>query len=159
MDIHIFLGKSKMALKYLEHQVVWEFCIFMYWCGYIDRAKSLFAFAHYSICLWRTSYADDNFLFVISFFHLAICFLSLLYIHNHHVEANPNAKMLYNDLLRKSGYNKLIRPVVNNSDILTVKVGLKLSQLIDIVSLFLSYRSHVKKNCKARNFVSLFIFE
>lgn len=50
------------------------------------------------------------------------------------VEANPDAKMLYNDLLRKSGYNKLIRPVTNNSDVLTVKVGLKLSQLIDVVS-------------------------
>ena len=50
------------------------------------------------------------------------------------MEANPDAKMLYNDVLRKNGYNKLIRPVGNNSDKLTVKLGLKLSQLIDIVS-------------------------
>jgi len=49
-------------------------------------------------------------------------------------QSNPDAKILYNDLLKLSGYNKLIRPVVNNTDILTVKVGLKLSQLIDIVS-------------------------
>ena len=57
----------------------------------------------------------------------------LLSIHTP-VHGNPDAKMLYNDLLRKNGYNKLIRPVGNNSDTLTVKLGLKLSQLIDIVS-------------------------
>lgn len=48
-------------------------------------------------------------------------------------QANPEAKRLYEDLL--STYNRLIRPVGNNSDRLTVKLGLKLSQLIDVVSL------------------------
>lgn len=46
---------------------------------------------------------------------------------------NPDAKRLYDDLL--SNYNRLIRPVGNNSDRLTVKMGLRLSQLIDVVSL------------------------
>lgn len=46
-------------------------------------------------------------------------------------EANPDAKRLYDDLL--SNYNRLIRPVGNNSDRLTVKMGLRLSQLIDVV--------------------------
>lgn len=46
---------------------------------------------------------------------------------------NPDAKRLYDDLL--SNYNRLIRPVGNNSDRLTVKMGLKLSQLIDVVSI------------------------
>ncbi|CAG2106811.1 unnamed protein product, partial [Medioppia subpectinata] len=41
-----------------------------------------------------------------------------------------DAKRLYDDLL--SSYNRLIRPVFNNSDRLTVKMGLKLSQLIDV---------------------------
>lgn len=45
-------------------------------------------------------------------------------------QANPDAKRLYDDLL--SSYNRLIRPVGNNSDRLTVKLGLKLSQLIDV---------------------------
>lgn len=45
--------------------------------------------------------------------------------------ANPDAKRLYDDLL--SNYNRLIRPVGNNSDRLTVKMGLRLSQLIDVV--------------------------
>ena len=49
---------------------------------------------------------------------------------------NDDAKKLYNDLLRNSGYNKLIRPVGNNNDKLTVKLGLRLSQLIDVVSTF-----------------------
>lgn len=46
--------------------------------------------------------------------------------------ANPDAKRLYDDLL--SNYNRLIRPVRNNSEKLIVKLGLKLSQLIDVVS-------------------------
>lgn len=46
--------------------------------------------------------------------------------------ANSEAKRLYDDLL--SNYNRLIRPVGNNSDRLTVKMGLRLSQLIDVVS-------------------------
>ena len=47
---------------------------------------------------------------------------------------NDNAKRLYDDLLRNSGYNKLIRPVENNTETLYVKLGIRLSQLIDIVS-------------------------
>lgn len=47
-------------------------------------------------------------------------------------EANPDAKRLYDDLL--SNYNRLIRPVRNYSEILTVYLGLKLSQLIEVVS-------------------------
>ncbi|KAF5299325.1 hypothetical protein FQA39_LY02498 [Lamprigera yunnana] len=48
------------------------------------------------------------------------------------ISGNPDAKRLYDDLL--SNYNRLIRPVGNNSDRLTVKMGLRLSQLIDVVS-------------------------
>ncbi|XP_066959999.1 acetylcholine receptor subunit alpha-like isoform X1 [Macrobrachium rosenbergii] len=43
---------------------------------------------------------------------------------------NPDAKRLYDDLL--SNYNKLVRPVINVSDPLIVKIKLKLSQLIDV---------------------------
>ena len=50
--------------------------------------------------------------------------------------ANSDAKRLYDDLLRKSGYNKLIRPVKNNSDTVDVKLGLRLSQLIDVVLIY-----------------------
>jgi len=46
--------------------------------------------------------------------------------------ANPDAKRLYDDLL--STYNRLIRPVSNNTDTVLVKLGLRLSQLIDLVS-------------------------
>ena len=45
---------------------------------------------------------------------------------------NPDAKRLYDDLL--SNYNKIVRPVVNNSDVLKVRIKLKLSQLIDLAS-------------------------
>lgn len=46
--------------------------------------------------------------------------------------ANPDAKRLYDDLL--SNYNRLIRPVRNNTETVLVKLGLRLSQLIDLVS-------------------------
>ncbi|XKL62063.1 hypothetical protein PGB90_001896 [Kerria lacca] len=46
------------------------------------------------------------------------------------VEANPHAKRLYDDLL--SNYNRLIRPVANNTDKLTVWMGLKLAQLTEV---------------------------
>lgn len=45
-------------------------------------------------------------------------------------EANPSTKRLYDDLL--ANYNRLIRPVVNNSETLTVWLGLKVSQLIEV---------------------------
>ncbi|KAL0125476.1 hypothetical protein PUN28_004524 [Cardiocondyla obscurior] len=45
-------------------------------------------------------------------------------------EANPDTKRLYDDLL--SNYNRLIRPVLNNTETLTVRLGLKLSQLIEM---------------------------
>ncbi len=48
--------------------------------------------------------------------------------------ANPDAKRLYDDLL--SHYNRLIRPVSNNSEVVTVRLGLHLSQLIDLVSFY-----------------------
>lgn len=44
---------------------------------------------------------------------------------------NPDAKRLYDDLL--SNYNRLIRPVSNNTDTVLVKLGLRLSQLIELV--------------------------
>lgn len=63
--------------------------------------------------------------------------------------ANPEAKRLYDDLL--SNYNRLIRPVGNNSDRLTVKMGLRLSQLIDVVSTYILFRlisvSHRRRHC------------
>ncbi|XP_013775687.2 acetylcholine receptor subunit alpha-like [Limulus polyphemus] len=45
-------------------------------------------------------------------------------------EANPDAKRLYDDLI--SRYNKLVRPVLNVSEALTVSIKLKLSQLIEV---------------------------
>lgn len=53
---------------------------------------------------------------------------------------NPDAKRLYDDLL--SNYNKLVRPVVNTTDVLRVCIKLKLSQLIDVVSRF-SVHCHI----------------
>ncbi|KAF7995541.1 hypothetical protein HCN44_006648 [Aphidius gifuensis] len=60
---------------------------------------------------------------------LRIWFFSALVIHGV-VAGNPDAKRLYDDLL--SNYNKLVRPVVNTSDVLRVCIKLKLSQLIDV---------------------------
>ncbi|XP_014244615.1 acetylcholine receptor subunit beta-like 2 isoform X2 [Cimex lectularius] len=46
------------------------------------------------------------------------------------IEANPDAKRLYDDLL--SNYNRLIRPVSNNTETLTVYLRLKMSQLLEM---------------------------
>lgn len=54
--------------------------------------------------------------------------------------ANSDAERLYDDLI--NGYNSLIRPVANNSDRLTVKMALKLSQLIEVVSLYQLQSNH-----------------
>ena len=62
---------------------------------------------------------------------LRVWILSALVVHGA-VAGNPDAKRLYDDLL--SNYNKLVRPVVNTSDVLKVCIKLKLSQLIDVVS-------------------------
>ncbi|XP_074651902.1 acetylcholine receptor subunit alpha-like [Tubulanus polymorphus] len=59
-------------------------------------------------------------------------FIFVLVISFQECLCNPDAKRLYNDLLKKSGYNKLIRPVGNNSDTLTVFLSMQLSQLIDV---------------------------
>lgn len=48
-------------------------------------------------------------------------------------EANDDAKRLYHDLIVQNKYNKLIRPVGNNTDKpLTVEMGIRLSQIIDV---------------------------
>ena len=53
--------------------------------------------------------------------------------------ANQDAKRLFDDLLMKGRYNKLIRPAPpkkSRDDIapLIVKLGMRLAQLIDVVS-------------------------
>ena len=56
-------------------------------------------------------------------------------VYSTDVFGNHDAKRLYDDLMRKSSYNKLIRPVGNSTAKLIVKLCLKLSQLIDVVSI------------------------
>lgn len=77
---------------------------------------------------------------------LRVWVLSALVVHGA-VAGNPDAKRLYDDLL--SNYNKLVRPVVNTSDVLRVCIKLKLSQLIDVVRAFFlySYVEIVEKLC------------
>ncbi|KAK2183589.1 hypothetical protein NP493_304g07002 [Ridgeia piscesae] len=56
---------------------------------------------------------------------LVLCLASLC-------NSNHDARRLYDDLLRKNKYNRLIRPVGNSTDKLTVKMGLKLAQVLDV---------------------------
>lgn len=68
-------------------------------------------------------------------FSLRIClFLAVQVIVINESVANPDAKRLYDDLL--SNYNRLIRPVSNHTQTVLVKLGLRLSQLIDLVRFF-----------------------
>jgi hypothetical protein len=52
-------------------------------------------------------------------------------------EICPVETRLHHELLHIRGYSKLIRPTANNSVQLIVKIGLRLSQLLDMVSSFL----------------------
>lgn len=65
---------------------------------------------------------------------------------------NPDAKRLYDDLL--SNYNKLVRPVVNTTDPLTVRIKLKLSQLIDVVS-SISFEIGLPISCRSKTRLGL----
>ncbi|GIY00592.1 neur_chan_LBD domain-containing protein [Caerostris darwini] len=76
---------------------------------------------------------------------LCILFLGLSLSLPRVSEAHPAAKRLHDDLL--SDYNRLIRPVGNHSHKVTVHLGLKLSQLIDIC---IGSRFY-KNRCKNRN--------
>lgn len=60
---------------------------------------------------------------------IAVFILHLIVVRE--ITGNPDAKRLYDDLL--SNYNRLIRPVSNNTQTVLVKLGLRLSQLIDLV--------------------------
>lgn len=84
---------------------------------------------------------------------LRVWFLSALVVHGA-VAGNPDAKRLYDDLL--SNYNKLVRPVVNTSDVLRVCIKLKLSQLIDVVSERILFGKFLKI---ARSFLQSIITE
>ena len=53
-------------------------------------------------------------------------------------KAEVHAKRLHDDKLTNGGYNKLIRPVGNASESLTVDIGLRLTSIIDVVSLSFS---------------------
>jgi len=60
---------------------------------------------------------------------ISILFLTSMNIQNVY-SGNPDAKRLYDDLL--SNYNKLVRPVSNVTEAVTVHLKLKLSQLIAV---------------------------
>ena len=64
--------------------------------------------------------------------------------------SNPHAKQLYDDLLHD--YNRLIRPVQNFTETLTVNLGLKLSQLIDVVGAVPT--SHRTMQCRGNNVIA-----
>ena len=67
------------------------------------------------------------------------------------VSANPDAKRLYDDLL--SNYNRLIRPVINHTEKVTVKLGVSLSQIVELVSCLdfiyfdKKYKNYIKRIC------------
>jgi len=64
----------------------------------------------------------------------ACCVVFSIIVLFHLGSSSEKAKKLHEDILHKSGYNKVIRPVINASDHIDVRLGLKLSQLIDVVS-------------------------
>ena len=68
----------------------------------------------------------------------ACCVVFCIIVLFHLGSSSEKAKKLHEKILHKSGYNKVIRPVINASDHIDVRLGLKLSQLIDVVSIDIS---------------------
>ncbi|CAF1168825.1 unnamed protein product [Rotaria sp. Silwood1] len=62
---------------------------------------------------------------ILEIFFIYLCFFNITF-------ANPEAKRLYEELIKVRSYNKLIRPIKNNSEKLTVYLGLRLTQLLDV---------------------------
>ncbi|CAF0882304.1 unnamed protein product [Rotaria sordida] len=62
---------------------------------------------------------------ILGIFFIYLCFFNITI-------ANPEAKRLYEELIKVRSYNKLIRPIKNNSEKLTVYLGLRLTQLLDV---------------------------
>lgn len=122
-----------LGVQYLKNAVALQSNTFMFydrdiiqwtvnWCTYLYLAVRSIAF----------EFLCDQFLcspvmksFMV-FMKLLACYHFMTY-----TSANPDAKRLYDDLL--STYNRLIRPVSNNTETVLVKLGLRLSQLIDLV--------------------------
>ena len=91
--------------------------------------------------------------------HCILVLLCLLAILPRASRANHDAKRLYDDLLLRH-YNKLIRPVGNSSTGLTVRLGLRMAQIINVVrtcpiSIFAAFICYCyaitdNNNCDAR---------
>lgn len=64
-------------------------------------------------------------------FHLSLAYVYESIAGSHQ---GPHEKRLLNNLL--NNYNTLERPVSNESDALTVRFGLTLQQIIDVVSVY-----------------------
>ena len=70
---------------------------------------------------------------------IRLLFLFTVIIIGIGIDCNPDAARLYDDLLTQ--YTRLIRPVKNYSDTVTIKLGLRLSQIVDLVSSKLKTKS------------------
>ena len=66
-----------------------------------------------------------------------ICYLHVCLFEISGVHSGPHERRLLNDLLEK--YNDLERPVFNESEALTLKFGLTLQQIIDVVRIPYSF--------------------
>lgn len=67
-------------------------------------------------------------------------------------ESGMHERRLLNDLL--ANYNKLERPVINESEAVQLSFGLTLQQIIDVVSILLCSNPGLMKNIVLRNFFS-----
>lgn len=86
---------------------------------------------------------------------LLVLTVVLVSFHVPDSDCNPDAKRLYDDLL--SNYNRLIRPVSNNTDTVLVKLGLRLSQLIELVRNVISCKSDAQVCGHASHHLNLFV--
>jgi len=90
-----------------------------------------------TITKWLKSLSSQVVIFTF-LFNIMLAFLFLWNPGLVGVSANPDAKRLYDDLL--SNYNRLIRPVINHTEKVTVKLGVSLSQIVELIILIIIYQ-------------------
>ena len=97
--------------------------------------------ANYSLIRSKTTAASVCILDSHVQIKLCFCFqaVSVLILLAQACQANEDAKRLLDDLF--ANYNNMVRPVANPSDIIKLHLGIKLSQIADIVSVTLSFSS------------------
>lgn len=126
--LQLYLHVGRMSYVVTALHSVWAFNFIMY----IDSIRKSCLFLNFINVYVYSIFAFN-----------AVSFSLSIYATHAGSHQGPHEKRLLNTLL--GNYNTLERPVSNESDALTVRFGLTLQQIIDVVRAF--FRTHLLDYC------------